>query len=307
MKCPVCAKDVKPVFVESHRDPHSGIDFGIQSCPECGVVFSDPMKLPPGDWYSKALPFREADADISPKWWTNAFLRSNIKHGGKLLDIACGYGGFLLLAQKAGYAVSGIDFDPRVIETARSLGLKDVEVINFEDFYAKRKGEKFNVITLFGILEHIEKPDIFIEQVKELLSPGGYIAVVVPNDDRPLVLVREAHDYPPHHFTRWNSRSLKKFLEGRNFSVAGIIDNKLSLHCIKVNIYSLILKIISKLTSSHAQTASLAGGKLTGRSFRVIKGIYMFLVTPIAWLAWLCLKIRKPGSGSDIYLLAKLK
>ena len=43
--------------------------------------------------------------------------------------------------------------------------------------------------------------------------------MTLPNALRPLPFVREQHDYPPHHFTRWTPEAMRGFLEREGFSV----------------------------------------------------------------------------------------
>lgn len=54
--------------------------------------------------------------------------------------------------------------------------------MSLEEFseFAKKEGLKFDVITFFEVLEHQDRPREFLERVKELLKPGGWLAGSVP-------------------------------------------------------------------------------------------------------------------------------
>ncbi|MEM2074300.1 MAG: methyltransferase domain-containing protein, partial [Nitrososphaeria archaeon] len=62
-------------------------------------------------------------------------------------------------------------------------GLKNTFVMSPQEFaeFCQKEGLKFDVITFFEVLEHQDKPVEFLEAIKSMLKPGGYIAGSVPN------------------------------------------------------------------------------------------------------------------------------
>jgi 2-polyprenyl-3-methyl-5-hydroxy-6-metoxy-1,4-benzoquinol methylase len=309
MSCPICLEDVKTRLIESYTDTVSGQTYNIYSCSKCEVVFSDPMKLPSPDWYQKAFPYRDIEEPMKTLWCYDEFLKKDTLPRGKLLDIACGLGSFLLLAKKAGYKVSGFDFDERVIKRVKESGIENVEAKSFEEYY-REKNDKvfFDVITMFGILEHVENPPDFIDKIKKLLRPEGHLLIVVPNDARLLTFIRELHDYPPNHFTRWDTPSLTNFLNNKNFRILKTKDSRISLYCIKINLYSLILKtVLSKAYKSGYAKEKEEKGIVSRKYYRLLRRIYLIVITPIALIFWFYSKLFKPHSGSEVYVLAQLK
>lgn len=151
------------------------------------------------------------------------FLRDRPGEGGSLLDVGCAEGGFLAVARRH-YRVAGLDFNPRAIALARErFGLEHTYVMTLEEFQKARAelgfAAGFDVITVFDVLEHVDAPQPFLGMLRELLAPAGWLAINEPNRDRRPNL-SEPWDYPPHHLTRWNRRSLANFLEGNGFFVA---------------------------------------------------------------------------------------
>jgi SAM-dependent methyltransferase len=172
------------------------------------------------DWYEKAKPFRDLEAQQSPHkdWRYLTFLQENLP-SGKLLDVGCGNGAFLLMARDRGFDVFGFDYDERTIAIAKQRGLKNVESANFDRYCQERAPGEFSVVTLFDVLEHTPEPARLLGQIKPLIKPGGYLAITLPNELRPLLHGRADYDYPPHHFTRWTPDAMKNFLERNGFSV----------------------------------------------------------------------------------------
>jgi len=224
LTCPVCQAQVEPRLQE-RKGP-----FTLYLCPLCEVIFAHPLRNPGSSWYEEDVETRVrllvASARKPEEMLRephHRFLRDRPAAGGALLDVGCAEGGFLAVAQRH-YRVAGLDFNPQAIALARErFGLQHTYVMTLEEFRQARAemgfAAGFDVITAFDVLEHVDAPRPFLAMVRELLAPGGWLAINEPNRDRRPNL-REPWDYPPHHLTRWNKRSLANFLEGNGFSVA---------------------------------------------------------------------------------------
>src|SRR6266436_2123552 len=179
--CPVCG-----TLAPRRIEPRAGYD--LPWCPACGLTFSSPM-------HAADAAFYEASTEYDDKWefdFVPVRLAELDRHGA-LLDLGCGDGRFL----------------GRVSERFAPTEL---------DCWAPDR--RFEAITAFHVLEHLEDPRAFVAHVARRLVPGGLLAVSVPNPDRwVLWWVREAWDYPPHHLTRWTARSLRSLLEQQGFEV----------------------------------------------------------------------------------------
>jgi 2-polyprenyl-3-methyl-5-hydroxy-6-metoxy-1,4-benzoquinol methylase len=98
---------------------------------------------------------------------------------GRLLDIGSGLGSFLKVAQEDGWDAVGIEPQKSAALHCRSqLGATvhfgTIENCNFEK-------ESFDVVTLWDVWEHVHDPLIFLDNCVSLLSPGGVLALSVPN------------------------------------------------------------------------------------------------------------------------------
>ena len=111
--------------------------------------------------------------------------------GGKvksLLDIGCGFGSFILAARQRGINATGIDIANFEIDFARErLNLLRPQD-NPESVYLLGSGlslpfsdEKFDVVTLWNVLEHIPDDQILLQEVSRILRPNGRLYIVCPN------------------------------------------------------------------------------------------------------------------------------
>ncbi len=222
MQCPLCKSKVW----ENDAAEKYG-EYTLYACPGCGNGFWSPLKAPSGDWYANADK-NETMKDVYEKLHTtgaalapthlNFFKRMPIK-GGELLDVGCGNGSFMKEASKS-FEVYGIDFDYKSVEAAHRLGLKNVFALSLEDFAKRRKGNKFDAITFFEVLEHQSGPDGFLEEVKALLKKGGFIAGSVPGHNR--IIPFSEGDKPPNHFLLFTKEGLKTYLKSMGFSEVGV-------------------------------------------------------------------------------------
>lgn len=120
----------------------------------------------------------------------------------KLLDLGAGTGDFLAAAQKKGWQVSGIEPNLRAQKLAIEKG------INLLPSFDEIGNQKFDVISLWHVLEHIPDLDTCLLELDRLLKPGGLLIIAVPNykswDAIKYGKFWAAYDTPRHlwHFDR---------------------------------------------------------------------------------------------------------
>lgn len=169
--------------------------------------------LPLGRWLIPLMPSLRAAADAECR-----HLPKLPVDGGRLLDVGCGNGAFLVLATQAGWCASGIDFDAAAIEIAKSRGL-DVRLGGGE--LLRDKKEFYDVITLCHVLEHIHNPKDLIHQLYDSLKPGGMLWIDTPNLQS-IGARRFGPSWrdldPPRHLVLFNSDSLIGCLGDAGFS-----------------------------------------------------------------------------------------
>ncbi len=131
------------------------------------------------------------------------FLTPYIK-GKKLLEIGSGEGFLLEWFEKNGYDVFGIEPSKDNLSVIQKKIKKGKCITGFiEDAYTIK--ERFNVIVISHVLEHlVDCKDPLIELGK-LLEPGGVIFIEVPNCENPETLEHSINTQPHiHHFSKSN-------------------------------------------------------------------------------------------------------
>lgn len=100
------------------------------------------------------------------------------RHSGRLLDIGCGMGGFLLAGRRLGMQVVGVEPSAAHSKAAVTLFGLDVRTGYFD---RNRFSGNFDLIILSHVIEHIYLPQAFLDDVTSLLAPGGALLVATPN------------------------------------------------------------------------------------------------------------------------------
>lgn len=93
-----------------------------------------------------------------------------------LLDLGCGAGSFLKRASQR-YQVMGIDANRKAVSICRRKGLK---VRQADAQKTGLKGGMFDIVRAKELLEHLQKPQRLLAEVKRLLIPGGLLVLHVP-------------------------------------------------------------------------------------------------------------------------------
>jgi 2-polyprenyl-3-methyl-5-hydroxy-6-metoxy-1,4-benzoquinol methylase len=137
-----------------------------------------------------------------------------------VLDFGCGNGGFLCLARKVARGIAGVELDRSVaahFKKERILLWHSIEDI---------KG-KFDIITLFHVLEHLPDPVGYLRRLAGHLSEDGKIFVEVPNSNDALLGLYKCEAFA--QFTYWschlflfNPSTLARLVEKTDLTVCYI-------------------------------------------------------------------------------------
>lgn len=144
-------------------------------------------------------------------------IRSKVAGTGALLDIGCGRGELLEVFQRHGWSVLGTQLSATAAAAARGRGV-EVRLGDLPELALDPA--RFQVITLFHVLEHLPEPERHLRCVAGLLAEDGLLVVEVPNfrtlGFRILGRRNLCFDHP-HHLHFFSPRALQELLSRCGF------------------------------------------------------------------------------------------
>ncbi len=189
--CDLCGADDLRAYV-TDMYAHAGAHYDLHRCGRCSLVQVRPApseeaiaSLYDDDYFDE-----DYDSCLSADSYFDSFDRLLERYGrlldriearapvGSLFEIGCAGGYFLKLARDRGWKVRGIEITEIGARHAReTLGL-DVERRAFPD--PSLPEERFDVVYMGHVLEHVRSPAAAIEATTRLVRPGGLLVVEVP-------------------------------------------------------------------------------------------------------------------------------
>jgi 2-polyprenyl-3-methyl-5-hydroxy-6-metoxy-1,4-benzoquinol methylase len=222
---------------------YAGQGFTIVKCTKCSFMFLQPIpskevrdSIYLDDRYFDTYSLTEKglasylDVIHEDHGYSEEVLRllKNYISGGKLLDVGCAGGRFLLRAQSAGFDAWGIEPNQKMVTFARQeLHLN--AVCGHLDSHPFPVGT-FDVVHLGDVLEHLPDLKGSMITVRNLLKEGGLLVLGQPvTYNRSFfnlflrinmaLMKNEYSTYPPAHIWEFTPRVLRRFIQQSGFKI----------------------------------------------------------------------------------------
>jgi len=142
-----------------------------------------------------------------------------------ILDVGCGTGDFLSSCFKSEFEVFGVEPNKQ----AREIALKKMNnnsVFDSFDSLKKVTNCKFDIITLWHVLEHVPNLIEYIKTLKKLLNPNGVLVIAVPN----------FKSYDAHHYKEfWAAYDVPRHLWHFSKTAIATLFKKVDLEIVKTH------------------------------------------------------------------------
>jgi 2-polyprenyl-3-methyl-5-hydroxy-6-metoxy-1,4-benzoquinol methylase len=158
-------------------------------------------------------------------------IKSFKTHSKNILDVGAGTGDFLKVCKNNSWNVAGIEpsLDARNIAQKKEVNLN----VSLSEF----KNVKFDVITLWHVLEHVENLSEYISTLHNLLSDEGRLIIAVPNfksyDANYYKEFWAAFDVP-RHLWHFSQTSIFKLFSSENMIVEKTIPMKFDAYYVSL-------------------------------------------------------------------------
>lgn len=179
---------------------------------------------------TSSLKVQESQTYCIENRYNDILFRINQYFDGKienrnLLDIGCGFSKALLFFREKGFVVKGIEASDEGVAYAKAQNL-DVTQAIVENISQLDLG-KFDIITLFEVLEHLREPIRLLQQIQtSLLKENGMLIIDVPNEFNDFQVaanqeykLNEWWVCPPEHINYFSRDSLEHILEKCGYEI----------------------------------------------------------------------------------------
>ena len=245
-QCPICGKEEFKNFIVVTDNTVSKESFVIVECENCAFKFTNPRpdEASIGKYYESEEYISHSNSksgiinkayhvvrSITTKQKVDLINRHS-SGKGKILDYGCGTGVFLTACKKDGWQVTGVE--PNA--TARKIATEQLNKPVSEDLQNMPE-EKYNLITLWHVIEHIHLLNETTKILLEKLDDNGTLIIAVPNaDSHDAKLYKEnwaAYDVPRHlyHFTQ---PTMKRFLKKHKMVLEEVLPMKFDAYYVSM-------------------------------------------------------------------------
>ena len=238
--CIFCGASALKTLVPSNVLPER---LSVLKCPSCSLVFlesraasgeldrEEAVYWDDGD--QKKIYLEDKIQDLFAVEFKSRLktLEQYAPNRGKLLDVGCGVGHFLAIAEKRGWKTQGLDISQAASRAAHEAYGLDVQVGTLEN--SNLLPPHFDAITLWDVIEHIRRPVENVRAANHLLRKGGIIVMKTPNEsglfkqfvlalykmfgNRTAFLLKYVY-YVPHYFS-YSKQSMSFLLNSSGFEV----------------------------------------------------------------------------------------
>ena len=308
MLCPVCEyPDARLKWELSDRFfATTEESFPVFECAGCGLLFQDSSRVKDrlGEFYPDDYWWEGKDGLLSSlergyrEWMVRhdhvRFLERvfTAQRDLRLLDIGCGGGLFVRLAREAGFDAWGLETSERAVELAHREGNHWITAGD-ESTFEVDDADRFDIVTLFHVLEHVVDPFRYLRKVQKLMRKPGHLIVQVPNRSswQARLLGRRWYGLDcPRHLCNYTSYSLL-YLLGR----AGFRIQRVRYFSVRDNAPALVASLLPGLEPVSSRVRARArGGRVRAEALR--EALFTGLVVPAQLFAWAEAKLGRGGS-----------
>lgn len=139
------------------------------------------------DHMGEEILIRTGDAVRRHPWWTargrltlSLLKRHGVRPPMRVLDAGCGWGITLEALEKAGFESTGLDVSPRILDRLDAPGRQLVEADLTQPWPKNSVPETFDAVLALDVIEHLDDDRAALENIAELVKPGGLLVVSVP-------------------------------------------------------------------------------------------------------------------------------
>lgn len=243
--CPLCHSGPFHDYITCKDHMVSKEMFTISKCDNCSFLFTNPKPdnatLP--DYYQSDNYISHKNKSTNPinilyKLARSFTIKSKVKlinkysQRGRILDVGCGTGHFLKACSADAWNCTGVEPD----ETARTTASTKTEG-NIYKTLDEVPDEKYDMITLWHVLEHVTDLHPYVNKLYNLMEENGHLLIAVPNHKS-----YDAANYKeywaawdvPRHLYHFDQETMTKLVAEHELQIMEVIPMKLDSYYVSM-------------------------------------------------------------------------
>ncbi len=137
----------------------------------------------------------------------------------KILEVGCGLGYLTHALKTAGHDIRGLDISSSAVEAAKQT-YGPYYVCADVNVFPATTDERFDIIVMTEVVEHLEEPLAVLSSLRALLKPGGVALVSTPSKDFLPQSAVWRTDNPPVHLAWYSKTSLREMARRTQFRIS---------------------------------------------------------------------------------------
>jgi 2-polyprenyl-3-methyl-5-hydroxy-6-metoxy-1,4-benzoquinol methylase len=135
-------------------------------------------------WHQRVFDSAPEHPDEESPWYRLVLEHLAPIESKKVLEVACGRGGFARLLASRGAAVFGADFSETAVRIAQTKVPKSgrkVQVAQADAQHLPYAEESFDIVISCETIEHLPDPASALREMRRVCRPGGLLYLTTPN------------------------------------------------------------------------------------------------------------------------------
>jgi SAM-dependent methyltransferase len=201
----------------------------IRQCRECGLGRTETSAFDPAAYYTEDYfsgrrwdgysDYLGAEPVLRREFARSIDFIRRYREGGKLLELGCAYGFFLMEAARY-FDVAGIELAAQAADHGRRAGLNVLQGV--ADAANLQRIGHVDVIVLFDVIEHLPHPRDTLSLCCQHLNPSGIIVITTGDFGSTVARVAGARwrlMTPPQHLWFFTQQSMRRLSASLGLSV----------------------------------------------------------------------------------------
>jgi len=223
--CVFCRLDDSPVVLS--RASHQ-----IRRCRRCSVMWCDPMRLSLDFGADDEEAYIEVESTISEENAGRLELLAQLAPPTthpQVLEVGSMHGNFVRQMRDTGYEGVGLDLSDSAVKDAERI---NPGCVRYGTLDSEVPTSSIDVVAAFNVIEHMDAPHEFLDDVSRVLRPGGVLILETPAKEslyhyamfgvgrlRPKTEHVEVGLKPGTHIFKFGRRAWAQILLDREFEV----------------------------------------------------------------------------------------